>query len=793
GPLSALATDLQLTSSLSVRQTPVGTIEASLKAQGIPSRPNATLEAQGQLAGAPLHLDASLERLASDALHLVVHRAEWKSAHMNGDLTTGAHLEPGHGGFGLGVERLADLQPLIGTTAQGSILGRLTLRPAAGHTHTHLELDARDILIAGVRGEGSVTLSGPFDALALQVHARSPNLNGKPASLDSKARLALAAHELRLEEAQAQYYGQTLRLLAPTKVDFANGLAVDRLQLGLQKAVLEVAGRLSPELDLQASAHQIDAALIDAFMPHVLAQGNFEADAHLRGTTASPSGVVTVNATGVRASAAQDVQAANVRATARLDGKSAQLDARLDAGKDSQLALTGTVPLDAEALDLKINGTVQAGILNPVLEARGDRLNGVLTVAATVRGAPRSPDLAGTVELANGDLRDYVRGVHLSNISAHLTGKGGTLSLDTLSARAGSGTVTANGQIGLLQPKLPVTLQLAARKAQPITSDILTANLDADLKVAGTLSERIDLGGTINVNRAVIGIPNALPPQVAVLDVRRPGQAPPPPAAQTLVVGLDLTLHAPREILVQGRGLNAELGGNLHITGTTSAPTVTGGFEMVRGTFALASTKLSFTSGRVSFSGAGLHGKIDPMLDFTAETMANDATVKLHITGLADSPQFELSSSPSLPQDEILARLLFGESASQLTALQVAQIGAALASLSGVGGSGPNPLAKVQKALGLDVLSVGGATSTSGGAATQGSGATVEAGRYVSNRVFVGAKQSTTGFSQVEVNVDLSKHLKLQTRLGNGTATTQGTTPENDPGSSVGMIYQFQY
>jgi translocation and assembly module TamB len=41
--------------------------------------------------------------------------------------------------------------------------------------------------------------------------------------------------------------------------------------------------------------------------------------------------------------------------------------------------------------------------------------------------------------------------------------------------------------------------------------------------------------------------------------------------------------------------------------------------------------------------------------------------------------------------------------------------------------------------------------------------------------------------------VDLSKHLKLQTRLGNGTATTQGATPENDPGSSIGMVYQFQY
>ena len=125
-----------------------------------------------------------------------------------------------------------------------------------------------------------------------------------------------------------------------------------------------------------------------------------------------------------------------------------------------------------------------------------------------------------------------------------------------------------------------------------------------------------------------------------------------------------------------------------------------------------------------------------------------------------------------------------------MSALQLAQIGAALASLSGVGGSGPNPLAKVQKSLGLDVLSVG---SSNTGTGTQSTGTTVEAGRYVSNRVFVAAKQSTTGFTQMEVDVDLSKHLKLQTRLGNGTAPTQGTTPENDPGSSVGMVYQFQY
>jgi translocation and assembly module TamB len=93
----------------------------------------------------------------------------------------------------------------------------------------------------------------------------------------------------------------------------------------------------------------------------------------------------------------------------------------------------------------------------------------------------------------------------------------------------------------------------------------------------------------------------------------------------------------------------------------------------------------------------------------------------------------------------------------------------------------------------LDRLSVGGGSSTSGSSSGQSSGTSVEAGRYVSSRVYVGVKESTTGASQVDVDVDLTKHLKLQAQLGNGSATAQGVTPENDPGSSLGLAYQFEY
>jgi translocation and assembly module TamB len=150
-----------------------------------------------------------------------------------------------------------------------------------------------------------------------------------------------------------------------------------------------------------------------------------------------------------------------------------------------------------------------------------------------------------------------------------------------------------------------------------------------------------------------------------------------------------------------------------------------------------------------------------------------------------------------MPQDEILAHLLFGVSVTQLSPLQLAQIGAALASMGGVGsGGGFNPINAVQRRLGLDRLAVSGGASNNGaatGVAGQTSNAaTIEAGRYITRRVYIGGKQSTNGATQAQVQVDLTQSLKLSTTLGTG-GTAQGATPQNDPGSSLGLTYQFEY
>ena len=291
-------------------------------------------------------------------------------------------------------------------------------------------------------------------------------------------------------------------------------------------------------------------------------------------------------------------------------------------------------------------------------------------------------------------MRDYVRGINLTDINAEVFGSEGTLQIKSFKATAASGTVNVTGSIGALQPGIPVDLKITAARAQPINSSIVTANLDANLQVSGTARERLAVTGTIHVNRATIGIPDSLPPDVAVLDVRRRGK-PPPPAGKKLEIVFDVTIQAPQEILVQGRGLDAELGGELHIGGTAAAPLVTGGFDLQRGSFTIANSKLTFTRAgprelrwrrteEEHRSDAGFHGA-----DFRQQRHGDLAD-----HGIRGCAQIRVHQQRGAGPDEIMALLLFGEMPAQLTALQLAQVGAALATLSGVGGSGSNPLTR---------------------------------------------------------------------------------------------------
>lgn len=796
GALGDLRAQADADANLAVRGTTPGPMTAHMDLRGFPAAPSGSLTASGSLDGAALNVKATAQRDRTGALHARLERAQWQSVSATGQYGATAGGRERHGEFSLQIANLTNLNHLLGTQLGGALSAGAALRPERNGTAFKVELDSANLSVNGILASVQVRGDGSADSLPLHIVAHAPQVNGAPADVNLTANLALNERRLLLSTLAADYRGQHLTLTAPAHFSFAEGLGVDQLQLSAQQAQLDVRGTLSPQLALRVNLKNVQPALINAFAPNLLTAGVVDARGDLHGSLAAPTGTFALNANGMRFAdeAGFGLAAVDVHANAHLLGETADVNAKLSAGADSQLSAVGRVPLAAEgAVSLQLSGMLSAALFNPILEAGGRHASGHLTLDATVAGTAQAPQIGGTVTVAQGALQDYVYGVNLTDIKGSLVGSEGTLKIQSMTASAAPGTLSLSGTVGVLQPHIPIDITVAGHNAQPVASKLITANLDTTLHITGDARTRLDIAGNVHLNRTVIGIPNALPPSVETLDVRRAGVSPATSSAQPLVVGLNITVDAPNEILVQGRGLDAEMGGKLHVTGTTADPLVSGDFELQRGNFAIGSSKLNFTAGRVRFNGTGPKNKLDPSLDFTAQAVVLDSTDTLTITGFADAPRFDFSSSPAMPQDEILSRLLFGVPAAQLTALQVAQIGYALATLSGVGsgGGGSNPLVRLQRSLGLDRLSVGSGTPTNG--STESSGASIEAGRYISKRVYVEARQSTQGASQLQADVDLTKRLKLRTRLGNGTASVQGTNPENDPGSSVGLIYQFEY
>ena len=336
---------------------------------------------------------------------------------------------------------------------------------------------------------------------------------------------------------------------------------------------------------------------------------------------------------------------------------------------------------------------------------------------------------------------------------------------------------------------MPIDMTLDVKDARPITSDLITASLSGQLRLTGQVRNQMKLSGKIDVPGGEINLPRNFPPEVAVLNVRRRGQAPPPPPARQSRTVLDVDLRATGPIFVRGHGVDADMGGAIHVGGTSTNPLVSGEFSMNRGNYSIAGQTLDFTTGRVRFDGVGVRGRLDPSLDFRAQTVSGGVTAVLAVGGYASSPKIALSSTPTLPQDEVIAHLLFQQSVKQLTALQLASIAQAVASIGGVG-EGFNPLGAVRRNLGLDRLSVSSANT----AVTGQSQTTVEAGRYVARNVYVGVKQNLSGGTQTQVQVDITRRLKAQATVAAGTnaATVQGNVLQSND-SSIGLSYQFEY
>jgi translocation and assembly module TamB len=538
---------------------------------------------------------------------------------------------------------------------------------------------------------------------------------------------------------------------------------------------------------VDARVNAFPLAVIDEIAGNQGLQGSISADATVGGTLDAPDVRFDANGTGISASALSNlgIQPLSVTAAGRYAGDAVTLDsATVGNPQGIAISASGALPIAGDGLNIRVQGNAPLTLANQPLAERGTRVSGTVDFNVGISGSFAAPQFDGMVSTSNAAVIDPEANIQLEGISILASLQGQQVTINTFQAGLSSGgTITVGGTVSLdAAADFPADISIALNQTRYADGDFLIVTASGNLQVSGPLARDPLISGVVNVDRAEIGIPDNLGAANALTDVRHvaPPQAvsqtlaragltaagaPPVPTARPSVVRLDITVNAPRRIFIRGRGLDAEVGGAILLRGPVTSIQPVGSFDLIRGRLSILGRRITFDEGNVT-----LIGDLDPFVNLTATSQSGDTTVIITVSGRASDIDIDFSSQPQLPEDEVIARLIFDRGIGELSAFQIAQLAAAVAELSG--GQNTSLLGQLRQSTGLDDLDV--VTDEEGNAA-------VRAGRYIRDNVYLGVQAGSGGSSEITIDLDITENLKAR-----GAAGADGDT-------SLGLFYERDY
>ncbi len=625
---------------------------------------------------------------------------------------------------------------------------------------------------------GAFTLAANGTRTSAQWTIEAQELNGPEDAVKASGELRETDEGVTLivQRADGTLVGQTLDLKEPFDISNVDqGWAMSPLTANYGGGTLAVSGKAQPSgLKAELSMDKLPLEIEGPGFQQIA--GTLSGDLSIDTLAAEPSGRGDI--TLLTRTNGQDLSPASV--TARWQGKELQIAGDLrDIG-----TFEGTMPLVSQGGQFSIPGEGRIGFkadlagdvgrlwrLSPYseYELQGQ---GSLNVEAT--GSWNDPRISGDATLDNGYFESYAEGIFLKDLSVRIRAQDSERATVSLTASDGKkGRVVGNGDIRFqAEQNLPLSVSLDFDNAKIVRSDYADAQLSGRIALSGNV-EDLELSGDLLINRMDVRIPNELPPTVLDLPVELVNVPPALQAADgtarnesTRPIALALNVRADNRIFVSGRGLDSEWKVAAKIRGDTDTPRVEGRADIIKGTFDFSGRSFTLDQGTVVFDGGK---ELDPRLDVLATRTDDDITVGIRAKGSVSDPTISFESSPSLPQEDVLARVLFGKPVDELTYVELAQLAESLATLSGkgLGGGGRGLFGTVRQSLGIDVFSVDTGTVTGATTDEEAIGPSLTVGKYVTDRVYVGVTQGTDEDSTaVEVDVDITRRLSLSTEVG---------------------------
>ncbi|WP_461512647.1 translocation/assembly module TamB domain-containing protein [Rhizobium mongolense] len=570
--------------------------------------------------------------------------------------------------------------------------------------------------------------------------------------------------------------------LANNRLDFdANMNGADNVTLKAGGNVM-IEGTVVKSLKVDANVSNLPASVANGFVPGLSAEGTISGTASVSGPLSAPKVDFKLNWKNAATSQTKGAGLSPFAITA--NGKLADntLTIDTDLTGDSGLSMKGggTVAITgSRALNLQFRGNLPFAILGAQLAQQGFVAEGTAAIDLRITGTAAGPVINGSIATSGARLVDVRRNLALNNVVANITMNGEQATISRLSGNfASGGSVAASGTVGIRPGSgYPINIEFRLNRAVYVDGTLVVATVNGNLGLRGPLLTNPVLSGRLNVEKASITVPDKLPTSLREINIKHVN-APPAVRAQlrdenaqkagekSATLALDLQIHAPSKIFVRGRGIDSELGGSVTIRGTAATPVVSGGFTMRRGRLTMLNRRLNFTDkSRITFA-----GDLTPALDMEASSTSGTTTLTVDVTGLATDPSITFSSSPTLPQDEVLAQLIFGQSMSKLSPVQIAQLADAVSQLAG--GRSTSLFEGLRNQLGVDDLNI----------STDEKGQTsVSVGRYLNERTYFELQQGGEAGAKAIINLDVGRGVKLRGAAGGNGA------------GEAGIVYEHEY
>ncbi|RED16120.1 translocation/assembly module TamB domain-containing protein [Parasphingopyxis lamellibrachiae] len=638
------------------------------------------------------------------------------------------------------------------------------------------------------RFDGSVELEGGHGTADF-------NLGGaRGRNFDFSAQAVIAPGDIGIEGG-GSFRGEPIELTPLTIRQDENGWVIPESTISYAGGGATLSGRFGGSVtQVDANVDSVPLSLIDIAYPDTGFGGLATGMVHYRQSDDSniPTGHVELRIRSLtREGFALRPRPVNLGINARLENRRLatraimesdgeeimRFQARLDpiAGEGNFGDLLAVAPLFAE---LRYNGSAET-----LWQLTGNEvlsLSGPLFADLNIEGTLDTPDVSGELKVRNGRLESALTGTVVEGVSSDgtfaitqtLTDDGivrqSRLEFPSLSGTTpGGGSISGSASFDLgLASGFGMNVELEADRAWLLRRDDISAQVSGPLTITlrappgtaiGTANARPvgEIRGDFDMVRGEFALGQAAPsiivPTLNVTEINRPLDEPedrPVPVNWTL----NVDVNARNRFMVRGLGLDSEWSADIDVRGPLENFQILGAMNLRRGSYEFAGRSFELERGRIEFYG---NQPVDPVLDIVAVGDAEGLDAMINIGGTGNSPEIRFTSTPALPTSELLSRLLFGTSITNLSAPEALQLGAAVASLQTGGGGGLNPINAVRDAIGLDRLRVLPADPA------EGRGTAVAAGVYVTRRLFVEVISDGQGYSATETEFRITRWLSL--------------------------------